>query len=87
MSTARRIEQRLAALQPESLEIVDESAVHAGHAGAAPGRGHFRVSIVSPLFAGKPVQVRHRMVYEALGPLLHEEIHALAVHARAPGEV
>jgi BolA protein len=74
------------ALQPASLEIIDESARHAGHAGAASGGGHYIVRIVSTAFQGKnPVQ-RHRMVYAAVGNLLHTEIHALSIQATTPQE-
>jgi BolA protein len=66
---------------------VDDSARHAGHAGAAPGGNtHWNLVIVSAAFAGKPMVVRHRMVYEALGSLMQNPIHALAIVARAPGE-
>ena len=85
--TARAIEERLAVLQPESLEVLDESAKHVGHEGAKGGGGHYTVTIVSPAFAGKPVQARHRMVYAALGPMMHKEIHALAIKAYAPDEI
>ena len=87
MTVADRIEQKLAALGPESLELVDESAAHAGHEGARSGGGHYRLVIVARAFAGKPVQLRHRMVYEALGPMMTREIHALAIKAYAPGEI
>ena len=87
MTVADRIEAKLAALKPESLEIVDESRAHAGHEGAKAGGGHYRLVIVSPAFAGKTAQLRHRMVYEALGPLMRHEIHALAIKAYAPGEI
>lgn len=87
MTVAERIEQKLAALKPQSLEIVDESRAHAGHEGAKSGGGHYRLLIVSPEFAGKTAQLRHRMVYEALGPMLKQEIHALAIKAYAPGEI
>ena len=87
MTVADRIEKKLAALKPESLEIVDESRAHAGHEGAKSGGGHYRLVIVSPEFAGKTAQLRHRMVYEALGPLMKHEIHALAIKAYAPGEI
>lgn len=80
------IRTRLGALQPERLELADESALHAGHAGAQGGGKHFRLMIVSPRFAGKTTLARHRLVYEALGPLMHREIHALAIQAEAPGE-
>ena len=79
--------RRLAALAPARLELVDESAQHAGHAGAAPGGNtHWRLTIVSAAFAGKPTVARHRMVYQALGELMQHPIHALAINARAPGE-
>jgi BolA protein len=81
-----RIRERLAALEPESIEIRDDSAKHAGHEGAKGGGGHFRVAIVSRRFSGMPVQARHRMVYDALGPMMQREIHALAIRARAPDE-
>ena len=87
MSVPEQMEQRLAGLKPESLEILDESAQHAGHEGAKSGGGHYQVVIVSGEFAGKPVQARHRMVYEALGPMMKKEIHALVIRAYAPGEI
>jgi len=87
MTVADRIEKKLAALKPESLEVVDDSGAHAGHEGAKAGGGHYRLVIVSPEFAGKTAQLRHRMVYEALGPMMKHEIHALAIKAYAPGEI
>lgn len=87
MSTIEQIEQRLSALKPESLEVLDESGRHAGHEGAKSGGGHYQLVIVSRQFDGKPSQARHRMVYEALGPLMQKEIHALAIKAYAPGEI
>ena len=79
--------RRLAALAPARLDLVDESAKHAGHAGAAPGGNtHWRLTIVSAGFEGKPTVARHRMVYAALGDLMQNPIHALAITARAPGE-
>ena len=87
MTVADRIERSLATLAPESLEIVDESAAHAGHEGAKSGGGHYRLVIVALAFEGKPPQVRHRMVYEALGPMMKHDIHALAIKAYAPGEI
>jgi BolA protein len=87
MTTAELMEQRLSKLNPESLEILDESGTHAGHEGAKSGGGHYQVVIVSREFDGKPAQLRHRMVYEALGPLMKKEIHALAIKAYAPGEI
>ena len=87
MTVADRIESSLAALAPESLEIVDESAAHAGHAGAQSGGGHYRLLIVARAFEGKSMQLRHRMVYDALGPMMTHDIHALAIKAYAPGEI
>jgi BolA family transcriptional regulator, general stress-responsive regulator len=78
-----RLEETLA---PEELSVEDESHLHAGHAGARSGRGHFRVRIVSQSFAGLNPLQRHRLVYEALGEIMHEEIHALGIEAYAPAE-
>jgi BolA family transcriptional regulator, general stress-responsive regulator len=75
-----------AAFAPQRLVIEDQSEAHRGHAGAADGRGHFSVEIVSPVFAGQPALARHRMVYDALGGLMQTDIHALSVRALAPGE-
>ena len=84
---AQAIRERLAALEPLAVELVDESAQHAGHAGARPGGGtHWRLAIVSARFAGRPTVERHRMVYQALGELMHDPIHALAISARSPEE-
>ena len=78
-----RLEQ---ALHPDSIEITDDSAKHAGHAGAASGGGHFLVNIVSDAFADKnPIQ-RHRLVYEAVDDMMHSHIHALSITARTPEE-
>ena len=74
-------------LAPVSLEIIDDSHRHAGHAGARDGRGHFSVTIVASGFAGANRIARHRMVYAALGSLMQTDIHALSVTALAPGEV
>lgn len=79
----RRLE---AALEVESLEIVDESHLHAGHPGARDGRGHFRMTIVSPAFTGLPLIRRHRLVYDAVGDLMHTDVHALTIDARTPDE-
>ena len=87
MSVASEIRTRLSTLDPVALDLVDESEQHRGHAGYREGGNtHWRVSIVSPRFAGKTVVARHRMVYEALGPLMQNPIHALAITARAPEE-
>lgn len=79
--TAEAIHQRLAELlAPSQLEVIDESAAHAGHAGAAPGGGtHFRVRIASPLFAGRSPVARHRLVYDAVRDFLDRGLHALAI--------
>ena len=87
MSVAARIRERLAALEPLELELVDESVQHPGHAGARPGGNtHWRLTIVSTRFAGQSTVARHRMVYQALGELMQNPIHALAINARAPEE-
>jgi len=80
--TAQALQARLAErLAPTRLEVLDESAAHAGHAGAdGTGSGtHFRVKIDSPLFAGKPRIARHRLVYDALRDYLDTGLHALAI--------
>jgi BolA protein len=79
----QRLEQ---GLQPESLDIIDESAKHAGHAGAAGGGGHFIVDITSAAFRGASLIQRHRLVYDAAGDMMQREIHALSINARAPEE-
>lgn len=88
MTSARteRLRERLQALDPERLEVVDDSRLHAGHAGAADGRGHFSVLVVSRRFAGLPPLRRHRLVYDAVGDLMITDIHALSIQALAPGE-
>ena len=86
-TTTERIREKLIALGPETLEIEDESALHAGHEGAKGGGGHYRITVVSAHFAGKPLQARHRMVYRALEDLMHGDIHALAIQAYAPDEI
>ena len=86
MSAARVEDVRaklIAALQPQSLEVIDEGHLHVGHAGE--GSGHFRVRIVSAAFAGKSAIERHRLVYAALDQLIGNGIHAVAIEARAPG--
>jgi BolA protein len=87
VTTSRQIEEKLAVLEPESLEIFDESGKHVGHEGARGGGGHYMLTIVSRQFSGKPAQARHRMVYQALGTLMKKEIHALAIKAYAPDEI
>lgn len=85
LPTARDLEATLReALQPTALEVIDESAAHAGHAGAgAEGYGtHFRVRITSPLLAGKPRVAQHRVVYDALHIFIAQGLHAIAIEAR-----
>ena len=83
-SVEAAMRERLAALQPMSMDLHDESAEHAGHAGAASGGGHWQLTIVSEAFRGKSAVARHRMVYEALGDLMKRDIHALRIEALAP---
>lgn len=85
MSTLDAMREKLAALEPLRLEIADDSAKHAGHAGARDG-GHYRLTIVSPRFSGYATMQRHRLIYEALGPMMRGEIHALSIKAMAPDE-
>jgi BolA family transcriptional regulator, general stress-responsive regulator len=75
-----------AALAPTVLELTDESALHAGHAGAASGGGHYRMKIVSSRFEGLRLVTRHRLVYDSVHDMMHTEIHALAITALAPSE-
>jgi BolA protein len=76
----QRIRARLeAALEPTFCEVIDESHLHRGHEGARDGRGHFRVRIASPDFAGRTRLESHRLVYAAVGDLMTSDIHALAV--------
>jgi BolA family transcriptional regulator, general stress-responsive regulator len=81
-----RIRAALQQLQPDQLELIDESHQHAGHEGARDGRGHFRVRVASEQFRGLAPLARHRLVYAAVGDLMQTDIHALAIEARAPGE-
>lgn len=88
---ATRIDQLHAllseALAPTVLELADESALHAGHPGAASGGGHYRLRIVSDKFEGLKLVMRHRLVYDAVHTMMHTEIHALAITALAPSEL
>jgi len=87
MTLADTIRQRLAALDPVSLQLIDESEQHHGHSGWREGGGtHWRLAIVSPRFAGQNAVARHRMVYQAIGELMHNPIHALAITASTPEE-
>jgi BolA protein len=88
MRTVEHITQKLTeAFAPESLRVVDESDLHAGHAGHRPGgETHFRLYIVSRAFGGKTRLERHRLINAALAAELAGGVHALAIHASAPGE-
>lgn len=78
---------RLAAAFPGgSVEVVDESHLHAGHAGAAGGAGHYRVRVVSARFDGRPTVARHRLVYDAVADWMPHRVHALSIVARTPAE-
>lgn len=74
------------ALQPVSLEIDDDSALHAGHEGAKSGGGHYRLRAIAACFAGRSRVERHRLVYDALRDLMRRDIHALAMTLLAPNE-
>ena len=88
MATKDHITNKLTkAFAPQSLDVIDESHLHAGHAGHRPGgETHFRVTIVSDAFRGKSLVDRHRMINAILAAELAGQVHALAIHARAPGE-
>ncbi len=84
--TADEIDTLLrAALAPSAMQVTDDSHLHAGHAGAREGR-HFSVHITSTRFAGLARVARHRLVYDSLGPLAAQGVHALVINARAPDE-
>jgi len=87
MNTADLIQQRLVSLTPENVVLEDESAQHAGHAGAASGGGHYRLTLVSPQFRNLSTLARHRLVYAAMGELMQREIHALSITALTPEEL
>lgn len=75
-----------AGLHPVHLEIIDESLLHAGHAGAVAGGGHYRVTVVAPAFDGLEQLARHRLVYRLLGSEMKSGIHALALRTLTPAE-
>ena len=85
--TVSLIEERLSALAPELIQIYDESAEHAGHAGAASGGGHYQLIVVSRRFEGQARVARHRLIYGALGDLMQRQVHALAITALTPEEL
>ena len=80
------LRERLKELEPLRLELIDDSAKHAGHAGARSGGGHYRLLIVSAKFTGKPTLARHRLIYDALGELMRSRIHALSIQSLTPEE-
>src|SRR3569623_1215916 len=79
-------ERQLATFAPQECKLQDESALHAGHPGAAAGGGHYRLRLVSDRFEGLNRVLRHRLVYDCLRDLMHAEIHALAIVALTPSE-
>lgn len=83
---ATRIGELLRQTLRADVEVIDQSHLHAGHPGAADGRGHFVVRVTSERFAGEPKIRRHRMVYAALGDMMDSDIHALSIEARTPEE-
>jgi BolA family transcriptional regulator, general stress-responsive regulator len=87
MDVKTTLEGRLAALHPTALEIRDDSAKHAGHAGAASGARHFSVKVVSEHFLGLTRLARHRAILERVGDLIPYPVHALAIDAYAPDEI
>ncbi len=85
--TTELIKQKLnSALSPELLELLDNSADHAGHAGAKSGGGNYHVTIVTNAFEGKSLVQRHQLIYQALGDMMKTEIHALGINALTPSE-
>lgn len=85
--TIAEIKARLATLTPQHVEIIDESAQHAGHVGAKSGGGHFQLTIISPAFSGLNIVARHRAIYQALGDLMSTRVHALSINAYSPEEL
>lgn len=80
------LKERLASLNLVHFELIDDSAQHAGHAGARSGGGHYRLLLVSDAFTGKSTLARHRLVYSILGDLMRSKIHALSIHSMTPEE-
>lgn len=85
MSTIEQIEQALKSLEPELIEIEDDSAAHAGHAGNTGG-GHYNLLIVSPAFEGLSLLKRHKLVFAQVNDLMQSKIHALSIRAKTPAE-
>lgn len=86
MSLITEITNRLQYFEPSTFELIDESAMHAGHAGGTGG-GHFKLKITSSHFCGKSQIMRHRLIYQKLADLIPSKIHALSIHAIAPDEL
>lgn len=85
--TTETIKQLLnESLKPDLLEIIDNSAAHAGHAGAKSGGGHYHVTIIAEAFEGKTLVHRHQLIYKALGDMMKQQIHALGINALSPSE-
>jgi BolA protein len=87
MNTIAQMREHLAVLHPGQLDIIDESHLHAGHAGSRSGGGHYKLHIVSPQFAGLNTLARHRVIYSALGKMMQHEIHALNIQAFTPEQI
>lgn len=87
MNKIEQMYDRLAALKPTEIKIIDESHLHAGHAGSASGGGHFQLRIVSAEFTGLNTLARHRVIYSALGEMMKQEIHALNIQALSPEQI
>jgi len=87
MNTIEEMRQRLAALAPVSVDILDDSGSHISHEGAKGGGGHYQLLLVTTRFSGLALPARHRLVYDALGPMMQHTIHALSIKAYAPEEI
>jgi len=88
MTRFEQLNKRLTnALQPVLCELQDDSVAHAGHAGAASGGSHYNLKIISHHFEGLNRISRHRLVYHAIGDMMHTDVHALAIIALAPSEI
>ena len=87
MNFEEELRARLAPLAAQRIELIDDSALHAGHEGAKGGGGHYRLLIVAAAFAGKSTVARHRLVNDAFGDLMRGRIHALSIKSLTPDEV